>query len=156
MKSLMRSDRQWFRRPVLLGLAAIACCPSPLQAAARWHPTRPVTLIVPFLAGGGTDIAARMLATGLGRMWNVPVRVDNLTGVAGTVGANAVAHAPPDGHTLLIGTLGTQAINPLLYKSMPYQPELAFAPVSLIARWPMVLVVRPDERARTIQGLIAW
>ena len=73
-----------------------------------------------------------MLATGLGRMWNVPVRVDNLTGVAGTVGANAVAHAPPDGHTLLIGTLGTQAINPLLYKSMPYQPELAFAPVSLM------------------------
>jgi tripartite-type tricarboxylate transporter receptor subunit TctC len=123
------------------------------QAAAPW-PTRPVTFVVPFAAGGGTDIAARLLATRLGQKWGQTVVVDNRTGAGGLVGAEAVAKAKPDGYSLLVGNVGTQSINPSLYK-MPYDADKAFAPVSLFAELPFAFVINPNVPARTPKELVA-
>jgi tripartite-type tricarboxylate transporter receptor subunit TctC len=138
-------------------LAALALVSLPFAAAAQtapaW-PTRPVTVVVPFAAGGGTDIAARLLATRLGQKWGQSVVVDNRTGAGGLVGAEAVAKARPDGYTLLIGNVGTQSINPSLYK-MPYDADKAFAPVSLFAELPFAFVVNPNVPAKTPKELVA-
>jgi len=133
---------------LLLGLAAWA-------VQAQTYPQRPVTVIVPFPPGGGTDMAARLLAQKLSARWGQPVQIENRSGVAGLVGAESVARARPDGYTLLMGNLGTQAINPSLYGNMPYDPERAFVPVSLVAELPMVLVVNPGVPARTAAEFVA-
>ncbi|HEY2254023.1 MAG TPA: tripartite tricarboxylate transporter substrate-binding protein, partial [Variovorax sp.] len=101
------------------------------------YPTRPVTLIVPFPPGGGTDVAARIIAQKLQQRWGQSVIVENRAGAAGVLGADVVAKAKPDGYTLLAGNIGTQSINPLLYKRLPYNPDKAFEPVSLVAELPM-------------------
>lgn len=133
--------------PLLLPTAASA------QGPAAW-PTRPVTFVVPFAPGGGTDIAARLLAVRLGQKWGQSVLVDNRTGAGGLVGAELVAKARPDGYTLLIGNVGTQSINPSLYK-MPYDADRAFTPVSLFAELPFAFVVNPGVPAKTPKELIA-
>src|SRR6218665_1952483 len=133
---------------LLLGLAAWA-------VQAQTYPQRPVTVIVPFPPGGGTDMAARLLAQKLSARWGPPVQIDNRSGAARLVGAESVARARPDGYTLLMGNLGTQAINPSLYGNMPYDPERAFVPVSLVAELPMVLVVNPGVPARTAAEFVA-
>jgi tripartite-type tricarboxylate transporter receptor subunit TctC len=142
---------------VAANLTALALVSLPFAAAAQtapaW-PTRPVTVVVPFAAGGGTDIAARLLATRLGQKWGQSVVVDNRTGAGGLVGAEAVAKARPDGYTLLIGNVGTQSINPSLYK-MPYDADKAFAPVSLFAELPFAFVVNPNVPAKTPKELVA-
>jgi tripartite-type tricarboxylate transporter receptor subunit TctC len=139
-----------------LAAAALLCGVASRPAAAQsapW-PTRPVTFVVPFAPGGGTDIAARLLATRLGQKWGQSVVVDNRTGAGGLVGAEAVAKAKPDGYTMLIGNVGTQSINPSLYK-MPYDADRAFAPVSLFAELPFAFVVNPKVPAKTPKELIA-
>jgi tripartite-type tricarboxylate transporter receptor subunit TctC len=142
---------------VAANLTVLALVSLPFAAAAQtapaW-PTRPVTVVVPFAAGGGTDIAARLLATRLGQKWGQSVVVDNRTGAGGLVGAEAVAKARPDGYTLLIGNVGTQSINPSLYK-MPYDADKAFAPVSLFAELPFAFVVNPNVPAKTPKELVA-
>jgi tripartite-type tricarboxylate transporter receptor subunit TctC len=125
-----------------------------LQAQPAW-PGKAVTIIVPFAPGGGTDIAARAVAVRLQAKWGQPVLVENRGGAGGLVGADAVAKAKPDGHTLLVGNIGTQAINPALYKKMPYDADTAFAPVALICELPFVMLVRPDLPAKTVQDLVA-
>lgn len=144
------------RRATLVAVAALASAAfvTPFSAAAQdAYPARPITLIVPFSPGGGTDIAARLLATHLGAKLGQTVVVDNRAGAAGLVGADLVAKAKPDGYTLFFGNVGTQSINPWLYK-MPYDPDKAFAPVSLFAGLPFALVVNPAIPARTPQELI--
>ncbi|MFM9926355.1 tripartite tricarboxylate transporter substrate binding protein [Variovorax sp. H27-G14] len=141
----------------IAGLAGFALVALPFAAAAQtapaW-PARPVTFVVPFAAGGGTDIAARLLAVRLGQKWGQSVVVDNRTGAGGLVGAEAVAKAKPDGYMLLIGNVGTQSINPSLYK-MPYDADKAFAPVSLFAELPFAFVVNPNVPAKTPKELVA-
>jgi tripartite-type tricarboxylate transporter receptor subunit TctC len=155
----METDKLERRRlgKLAANLAALALVSLPFAAAAQtapaW-PTRPVTVVVPFAAGGGTDIAARLLATRLGQKWGQSVVVDNRTGAGGLVGAEAVAKARPDGYTLLIGNVGTQSINPSLYK-MPYDADKAFAPVSLFAELPFAFVVNPNVPAKTPKELVA-
>jgi tripartite-type tricarboxylate transporter receptor subunit TctC len=118
-------------------------------------PTKPVTIVVPFPPGGGTDTGARLIAQKLTERWGQQVVVDNKPGAAGSIGASAVAKAKPDGYTLLMGNIGTQSINPSLYKSLPYNPETAFAPVTLIAELPLVLLVNPALPAKSAKELIA-
>ena len=124
-------------------------------AHAQTFPTRPVTLVVPFPPGGGTDTGARIVAQRLGTVWGQTVIVENKGGAAGMIGADLVAKAKPDGYTVLMGNIGTQAINPSLYKKMPYDADAAFAPVSLVAELPLAMMVNPGVPANTAKEFVA-
>jgi tripartite-type tricarboxylate transporter receptor subunit TctC len=118
-------------------------------------PNRPVTLIVPFPPGGGTDTGARIVAQKLGAKWGQTVIVENKGGAAGMIGADLVAKAKADGYTILMGNIGTQAINPSLYKKMAYDPASAFAPIALVAELPLAMMVNPAVAAKTAKDFIA-
>lgn len=144
------------RRRILLGLATVALIAAALPANAQsTYPTRPVSLIVPFPAGGSTDLVARVVAEKMSGLLGQQIVVDNRGGAGGNVGTAAAAKAEPDGYTLLMGTVATHAINSALYKKMPYDPVKDFAPVSLLVVVPNVLVVNPDFPAQNVQELIA-
>jgi len=151
------------RRAVVLAAALAlglpALLPSNAQAQAA-YPNKPVTFIVPFAPGGGTDISARTVAAKLTTLWSKSggstVLVENRGGAAGIIGADAVAKARPDGYTLLIGNIGTQSINPSLYPKLPYNPDTAFAPVSLICELPFVLMASPKFAPKTVKELVAF
>jgi tripartite-type tricarboxylate transporter receptor subunit TctC len=118
-------------------------------------PNRPIRLVVPFAAGGSTDIVARIVAAKMTDILKQPVIVENRAGAGGNAGAAAVAKAPPDGYTVLMGTVATHAINPALYTKMPYDPVKDFAPVSLLVNVPNVVVVHPSLNVKTVGELIA-
>jgi tripartite-type tricarboxylate transporter receptor subunit TctC len=117
-----------------------------LWAQSVW-PAKPVRIVVPFAAGGTTDILARALAPELGKAFGQTFIVDNKPGAGGNVGADAIAKSPPDGYSLLMGTVGTHAINAALYPKMPFDPVRDFAPVTLVAGVPNVLVINPAKAA---------
>jgi tripartite-type tricarboxylate transporter receptor subunit TctC len=142
-----------FSRRTLLAAAAISVL-APGARAQAW-PTRPIRLVVPFPAGGTTDTAARLLAEMLSPELGQPMIVDNKGGASGTIGTGAVAHAPADGYTLLIGGISDQAIAPHLMRDLPYDPVKSFAPVSLLLQGPNVLVVHADVPAQTFAGFTA-
>ena len=119
------------------------------------YPTRTMTVIVPFPPGGGTDIGARLVAQKLSLKWGQSVVVENRGGAAGLLGADAVAKAKPDGYTLLVGNVGTQSVNPALYAKMPYNPDTAFEPITMIAELPLVLLATPSLPYQTVQELVA-
>jgi tripartite-type tricarboxylate transporter receptor subunit TctC len=125
------------------------------MAWAQTYPTKPVALVIPFPPGGGTDTGGRILAEQLSKKWGQPVVVENKGGAAGQIGADMVAKAKPDGYTLLLGNIGTQAINPSLYPKMPYDPDTAFAPISLVAELPLAMMVNPAVNAKTANEFIA-
>ena len=131
----------------------LACAGAAFAQAA--FPNRPVTLVVPFPPGGGTDTGARLIAQKLSAKWGQQVVVENKGGAAGQIGADLVAKAKPDGYTVLMGNIGTQAINPALYAKLPYDPDKAFAPISLVAELPLAMMVNPSVPARTAQELVA-
>jgi tripartite-type tricarboxylate transporter receptor subunit TctC len=145
----MTSSRFTLTFALALGASALA------PALAQTFPARPVTLVVPFPPGGGTDTGGRIIAEQLSRRWGQPVLVENRGGAAGQIGADAVAKARPDGYTLLLGNIGTQAINPSLYARMPYDPDKAFAPISLLAELPLAMMVHPGVPATTVAEFIA-
>ena len=147
-----RLKRRVFSRLAPLLALGLLCAPAFAQTA--W-PARPVTLVVPFAAGGGTDIGARILAQRLSQMWGQAVVVDNKGGAGGNVGLEAVSRAKPDGYTLLIGNVGTQAINPTLYKKLGYNPDTAFAPIGQFAELPFVLAVTASLPAKNVTELVA-
>ena len=136
-------------------LAALLLAASSTLARAQAWPNKPVTIIVPFVPGGGTDLGARLMAQKLSTRWGQSVVVDNRGGAGGVVGADAVARAKPDGYTLLVGNVGTQSINPVLYKKLPYDPDKAFAPVSIIAELPFFVLARANLPAANVRELIA-
>ena len=148
------------RRSVLAAAAKVALGATlPLAAQltrAQDFPTKPVTLIVPFVPGGTTDIIGRIVADGLGRKLGRLVIVDNRGGASGNIGAAAVAKAAPDGYTLLMGYNGTNAINPSLYRKLPWDPVGSFDPVSLAARVNNVVVVNPKLPVKTLPELVAY
>lgn len=125
------------------------------MALAQTYPAKPVTLVIPFPPGGGTDTGGRILAEQLSKKWGHPVVVENKGGAAGQIGADMVAKAKPDGYTLLLGNIGTQAINPSLYTKMPYDPDTAFAPISLVAELPLAMMVNPSVPVKTANEFIA-
>lgn len=124
-------------------------------AAQEVFPARPVTIVVPFPPGGGTDTGARWIAQKLSERWGQSVVVDNKPGASGLIGAELVSRAKPDGYTLMMANAQTVAINPALLKKMPYQSETAFAPISLVAELPLVLLVNPALTAATTQEFVA-
>ena len=145
-----------FTRHLAIALAlALALCASHAPSLAQTFPSRPVTLVVPFPPGGGTDTGGRVIAEQLSRRWSQPVIVENKGGAAGQIGADFVAKSKPDGYTLLLGNIGTQAINPLLYPKLPYDADKAFAPVSLVAELPLAMMVNPSVPAKTAADFVA-
>ena len=124
-------------------------------AAAQVYPTHPVTVVVPFAAGGGNDILARLLAQHMGQALGQQFVIENRAGAGGTIGARAVAKAPPDGHTLMVGHSGVFAIAPALYADPGYDPRRDFAPIGLIASYQQVLVTHPSLPVRRVADLIA-
>ncbi len=119
-------------------------------------PTRPITMVVPFAAGGAGDILSRMLGPRLQQKWGHALIVDNKPGGGGVIAANAVAKAAPDGYTLLIAPSAIMAVNVTLYKSLSYDPTADFVPLALAAQTPFVLVVNPDLPVRSVQDLIKY
>ena len=134
--------------------AAFAAITLATPAQSLGWPQRQVTVVVPFTAGGTTDMFARMLAQGLQQKYGSPFIVDNRPGAGGNVGAAAAARAAADGYTLLVGTVSTHAINPFIYRNLPLDAEKDFQPVSLIARLPNMLVVNNKMPAKTVAELI--
>jgi tripartite-type tricarboxylate transporter receptor subunit TctC len=135
----------------IAGLLAAA----PAQAAGDKYPVRPITLIVPFPAGGGVDAVARIVADKLAAALGQPFVIDNRGGAAGVIGMRLGAKAAPDGYTLIIAHTGTTSINPSLYASPGYDPRADFAPIGLISSTPVVLMAHPSFAARSIAELIA-
>jgi tripartite-type tricarboxylate transporter receptor subunit TctC len=126
-----------------------------VAAHAQTFPQQSVTMIVPFPPGGGTDTGSRLLAQKLSEKWGQQVIVDNKPGAAGIVGLEIASKAKPDGYTIVMGNIGTQSINPSLYKKLPYNADTAFTPITLVAELPLVLVVNPSTSAKSTAELIA-
>jgi tripartite-type tricarboxylate transporter receptor subunit TctC len=143
--------RSAFRRRAALSACAAAALfltvPA-VQAQATW-PTRPVKIVVPFAPGGTTDILARAIAPELSRAFGQQFIIDNRSGAGGNVGADIVAKSPADGYTLLMGTVGTHGINKALYNKLPFDPQKDFAPITLVAGVPNVMVMNA-ERAKAL------
>jgi tripartite-type tricarboxylate transporter receptor subunit TctC len=160
-----RSD-SWKSFPLLLlrrggakrrgGLALVLAALIATAAHAQNYPSRPIRLIVPFPPGGSTDILARALAQKITEGLGQAVVIDNRPGAGGSIGSEAAAKAAPDGYTLMMGHLGTLAVNPAIYKNLPYDPVKSFAPVALMAIVPSVLVVNPRVPATNASELIAY
>ena len=125
------------------------------MGAAAQYPTGPIRLIVPFPAGGPTDIVARPLAQMLGEALKTAVIVENRGGAGGSLGADLVAKSPADGYTLLMATVGTHAINPALYKKLPYDAVKDFKAIALVAAAPVAIVVHPSLQATDVAALVA-
>jgi tripartite-type tricarboxylate transporter receptor subunit TctC len=141
------------RIPVFAAALAAFAFAAPAARAQDW-PQRQVTIVVPFSAGGTTDMFARILAQGLQQKFGTPFVVENRAGAGGNLGAAMVARAPKDGYTLLVGTVSTHAINPFIYKNLAHDTEKDFQPISLIARLPNMLVVNTKIPANTVAELI--
>ena len=133
-----------FTRRRALAAIALPLAPGSAHAQAAW-PTKPVRIVVPFAAGGTTDILARAMAPELGKAFGQTFIVDNKPGAGGNLGADNVAKSPPDGYSLLMGTVGTHGINQSLYPKMPFDPIKDFAPITLVAGVPNVLVMNPAK-----------
>jgi len=124
------------------------------DAAAAGYPDKPVTIIVPFAAGGNTDAFARLVGQELDKAFGQRFVVENKAGAGGNLGVGQLARAEPDGYTLGMGTVSTHAINPTLYKKLPFDPDTAFAPISLFVTLPNVLAVNPAIEAKSVPELI--
>jgi len=138
--------------------AATACLallaqPTP---AAQAYPTQPVRIVVPFAAAGTSDVVTRILSQPLGEAWKVAIVVDNRPGAGGNIGSDMVAKAAPDGYTMLMGTVATHGINASLYKQLSFDPVKDFAPVSLVASTPSVLMVNESLPVASVAELIAY
>jgi tripartite-type tricarboxylate transporter receptor subunit TctC len=136
-------------------IAAAACVCATAPASAQDYPTRPIRYIVPFAAGGMTDILGRIFGQKLSEAWGQQVIVDNRPGAAGGIGSDIAAKAPPDGYTILGGTISSHAINVSLYSKLPYDPVRDFAPITLYVSLPNMLVVHPSLPVKSVRDLIA-
>ena len=136
-------------------IAAGALLAAPLARAQGAFPSRPIRIIVPASPGGAADILSRTIVQKLADAWGQPVLVDNRTGAAGIIGAEAAAKAPNDGYTIMMGFAGVIAVNPSLYKTLPYDSVKDYAPVALVALSPLMLVVHPAVPAVSVNELIA-
>lgn len=143
------------RRLLLKGIAAMAGIQALPARSQAGFPVKPVRLVIPFTPGGSTDILGRAIALALGEAWRQSVVAENRPGAGGAIGADAVAKAPPDGYTLLMGHIGTLAVNPGLYAKLPYNPMTDFSPIAMVGLVPNVLVVNPGLPVKSVADLIA-
>jgi tripartite-type tricarboxylate transporter receptor subunit TctC len=150
------------RRSFLIGTALAAWAPAFATAqgsqssGGRTWPTRPVTLIIPFPAGGAMDLLGRSVAQDLGDKLGEQFVVDNRVGAAGNIGAMAAAKAPPDGYTILMAGAASLALNKFMFSSMPYDPEKELTPIVIVSRLPHIFVVNPKVEAKTLKELVAY
>lgn len=146
------------RRTVLQAIAAASLGAALLPAAfaAEAFPNKPITMIVPFVAGGTTDILARIVGQSLGEELGQPVIIDNRAGAGGNIGGQFAARAPADGYTIFMGTVGTHAINEWLYKKMPFNPNKDFVPLTRVANVPNLLVANPAQPFKNVKELISY
>jgi tripartite-type tricarboxylate transporter receptor subunit TctC len=135
-------------------IAAFALASAAVKAEDR-YPSKPIRIVVSFAAGGPTDTVARLIGAKTGELLAQQFVVENRTGAGGNIGADVVAKAPPDGYTLLMATVSTHAINPGLYKKMPYDPVRDFAPIGLVGVTPTLLAVHPSVPATDVKSLVA-
>ena len=142
-----------FRRCVLAALALLVLLPS---ASADDYPSKPITIIVPYVAGGSTEILARLVGQKLEERIGKPVVIENKPGAGTVIGSNQVAHAEPDGYTLLMATPTPMAINVTLHKQLPYDPAAELTPLVMVAGAPFVLVVNNDLPVKSAKDLIAY
>ena len=125
-------------------------------AAAAVYPEKPIEWVVPYPAGGGSDVVARILSVPMGKTLGQPIIINNKPGAATNIGADYAAKAKPDGYVMLTGDTATMAANPALYTKLSYNVEKDFTPVGLMARFPMILVVNPDVPAKNLAEFMAW
>ena len=146
------------RRTTLAGIAGLTAAPfiRPLSAVAQSFPSKPIKIVVPFAAGSATDLTARGLGAKLQDILKQPVVIEDKPGASGQLGASAVATAPADGYTLLMGTNTTNAANPALFKKLSYDPEKDFAPIARCVTGVNALVVNNDVPAKTVAELIDY
>lgn len=154
----MFASRTFTRRTGLKTLAAAALAVTGMGSAlaADAYPDKPLTMVVPFSAGGTTDILARIVGQALGQELGQTIIIDNKPGAGGNIGAQQASRAKADGYTLFMGTVGTHAINQALYKKLPYDPVKDFAPLSRVANVPNLLVAHPSRPYKTVQEMIAY
>jgi tripartite-type tricarboxylate transporter receptor subunit TctC len=145
--------RSWLA--MTLALAMSMFCTLACPAAAQDYPARPITLIVPFPAGGGVDAVARIVADRLSRALGQPIVIDNRGGAGGVIGMRLAARAAPDGYTLVMAHTGTTSINPTLYANPGYDPRKDFTPIGLISSTPIVIMTHPSFAPKTIGEMIA-
>jgi tripartite-type tricarboxylate transporter receptor subunit TctC len=141
---------------LLIGAALAAVVSLAMPASAQTYPTRPVTMIVPFAAGGPTDVLARIVAARMGEVLGQQVVIENVGGAGGMTGSARVAQAKPDGYNIVLGTVGTHAQGQTLYKKPLYNAATDFTPVALIAEVPIVLIARKDLPANNLQEFVAY
>src|SRR3954468_22083210 len=145
------------RRNFLRLAAGAAALPAVSRIAmAQTYPSRPITMVVPFAAGGAFDVIARVITPRLSEILGQQVVVENVGAAAGIVGTQRVARAAPDGYTVLLGTVGTHAYNPALYKKLPYNAASDYAPLGLVAEQPMILVANKDLPVKTLPEFLAY
>ena len=144
------------RHAVAALIVACAVTANTPALAADPYPSRAIRLIVPYSPGGSTDILARILGQKMTEAWSEQVIIDNRPGGGGNIGSALVAKANPDGHTLLMATNGTHAINVSMYSKMPYDAVKDFAPISLVAQVPLLLVTHPSVPAKSVSELVAY
>ena len=157
MAGTFRLHRRSLRRAGIAVVATLAVATvAPAIAAGETYPSKPIRLVVPFPAGGPLDAVARAIGEKLTDAWRQPVVIDNRPGAGGNIGADLVAKSAPDGYTILEGALSTHAVNVSLYSKMPYDPIRDFAPITLVAVTPNVLVVNPTLPVSSVADLIAY
>ncbi len=152
MMARTRAGRRALCRLSHVVIAALACG---APALAQDYPARPLRIVITFPAGGPTDVIVRTIGQKLTDKWGAPIVIDNRGGGGGIVGTEIVAHAAPDGYTLLVGTAGGMSINPALHGKLSYDPFRDFAPVGMLVVNPQILVVHPAVPARTVKELVA-
>jgi tripartite-type tricarboxylate transporter receptor subunit TctC len=145
------------RRQFLRLAAGAAAVPAASRAAsAQAYPARSVTIIVPFAPGGGTDVAARIIADQMTRILGQQVVVQNIAGAGGTVGSARAMRADPDGYTILMGQMGTHAASVALYPNLPYKPDTDFAPIGLVSSFPVLVAARKNLPPNDLKEFVAY
>src|SRR3989440_2806744 len=155
MHFLLRRGRQFRLRTMRTLLFALACA-LVCAAHAQPYPSRPIRLVVPYAAGGTSDILARQIGPKLSETWGQPVVVENRTGANGNVGADFVAKSAPDGYTLLITDLGGLVISASVYSQLPFNPSKDFTPVAMVSYSPHVLAVHPSVPVKNVKELVQF
>jgi tripartite-type tricarboxylate transporter receptor subunit TctC len=160
LKSDTFSERLWeggmrFGATLIIAASVLGGSAADVKAQ-QSYPTRPITMIVPFTAGGPTDVLARILGQHMSQSLGQQIVVENVTGGGGTIGSTRVAKAAADGYTMVMGNLGTHAASIGIYKNLPYDPRVDFEPVMLVGSTPMVLITRKGFPAETLKDFIAY
>ncbi len=153
ISAVSRRRRLALLAPAALALGSVLFASAASAQAA--YPSKPIRIVVPFSPGGATDTLARMMGQKLTEAWGQPVMVENKPGAGGNIGADLVAKAPGDGYTLLLAAAGFMAVNPSVYPNMTYDPAKDFAPLTLLVKAPLLLVVNPNVPVKDVKEFVA-